>query len=87
MTVAPMPLAEITTTAIRVLCREIGPVDTARFLNQFTGGLGNYTRDRDDLLGEPTVDELLAEIEQRRSPGSKPVKPRRKPSRSTKRSG
>ena len=59
-------VAEITTTAISLLCREIGPVNTARFLNQFTQGTGDYTQERDQLLGDTTVREIVAEIKQRR---------------------
>ena len=62
MTTATTPVAEITTSVITLLCRQIGPVNTARFLNQFTGGSGNYTDERDDLLGNPSVAELIAEI-------------------------
>ena len=67
MTRAPATAAEITTTAIRVLCREIGPVNTARFLNQYSTGIGNYTEERDQILGDPSVDELVAEIKKRRT--------------------
>ena len=63
---AALPVSEITNTAITLLCREIGAVNTARFLNQFTTGFGNYAAARDKLLGNPTVDELIAEIKQRR---------------------
>ena len=63
---APMPVAEITTKAIKLLCREIGPVNTARFLNQFTTGFGNYTEERANIVGNPTVDELIAEIRKKR---------------------
>ena len=62
MTVTSKPLAEVTAQAIRVLCREIGAVNTARFLNQFSTGTGNYTKERDQLLGEPTVADLIAEL-------------------------
>ena len=74
---APTPLAEITATAIRVLCREMGAVNTARFLNQFWTGLGNYTEDRDRIVGEPTVDELVTEIQARRD--SKKTKAKKSP--------
>ena len=37
------PLSEITQEAISILLREIGVINTVRFLNQFTGGYGNYT--------------------------------------------
>ena len=36
MTVERKPLAEVTQEAIRVLIRELGPVNTLRFINQFT---------------------------------------------------
>ena len=69
MTTATASVAEITTAAITLLCREIGPVNTARFLGQFTSGFGNYTDERDEIIGDPTVDQLVAEIKQRRDKG------------------
>lgn len=61
------PLAEVTQEAIRVLYREIGIVNTVRFLNQFTAGYGNYTEEREHLFGHLTLDEILAEIKKDRS--------------------
>jgi hypothetical protein len=66
MKTTPMPIAEVTATAIALLCREIGPVKTARFINHFSNGFGNYTEERDNLLGNPTVKDLVNEIEARR---------------------
>lgn len=62
MTTTTMPLTEITRSAIHVLCRELGVVNTARFLNQFNLGYGDYTRERDELLANMTVDEIVADI-------------------------
>lgn len=63
------PLAEITRSAIHLLCQEIGVVNTARFLNQFSLGYGNYTEERDQLFGHLTVEQIAAEIKrQRREP-------------------
>ncbi len=62
MIIESQPLAEITHTAIRLLCQELGVVKTVRFLNQFTTGYGNYTTERDDLFGDLTVDTIAAEI-------------------------
>ena len=76
------PLAEITRTAIRVLYREIGPVNTARFLNRYSTRSGDYTAERDAVLGNPTVDELLVELKKTRSKGKPSRKPRRKNRRS-----
>ena len=66
MSATLMPLTELTTSTIRLLCREIGVVNTARFLNQFTTGYGNYTEERDQLFADLTVDEIVAEIERKR---------------------
>jgi hypothetical protein len=60
------PLAEVTQTAIRVLCREIGLVDTMRFVGQFTVGYGNYTEKRTALFADMTLDDMLAEIKRKR---------------------
>jgi hypothetical protein len=80
MKTTSMPIAEVTAAAIALLCREIGPVNTARFINHFSNGFGNYTEERDSLLGNPTVEDLVKEIEERRgSPG--PAKKRKKTNR------
>jgi hypothetical protein len=59
-------LDEINHTAVMLLYRELGPVDAARFLNQFASGRGNYTEDRQALLGGLTLDEIMASIEERK---------------------
>ena len=69
------PLAEVTQTAIRVLCREIGLVDTIRFVGQFTVGYGDYTAERDELFRDMTLDDMvaaitIARIKQRRGEGA-----------------
>ena len=85
MKTAPVSVAEITTTAIALLCREIGAVNTARFLNQFTTGLGNYTEERDNIIGNPTVVELVAQIKNRRKKSKGRQSVSRNPSRSIRR--
>ena len=57
-----VPLADLTQSAIHVLCREIGVVNTARFLNQYSLGQGDYTQERQQLFGQMTVDEVVAEV-------------------------
>lgn len=58
--------AELRRAGIDALVRALGPVGTARFLQQFDPGHGNYTDDRDRILGNPTVDDLLSELGRRR---------------------
>ena len=62
MTMEVKPLAEVTQEAIRVLIQELGPVDTVRFVNQFTVGYGNYTDERRQLFAGMTMDEIVSEI-------------------------
>ena len=72
MTTETKPLAEITQTAIHLLCREMGVVSTARFLNQFSVGYGNYTAERDQLFGHLSVEEIASQIKRQRGQTGKP---------------
>lgn len=65
--IAERPLSELTQDAIRILYRELGVVETVRFLRQFTNGYGNYMAEREALLGQKSLDELLTEIKQLRT--------------------
>ena len=68
MSVATMkPLAEVTQEAIRILCKEMGLVNTVRFVNQFTVGYGNYTEEREQLFADLTLDDIIAEIRRRKA--------------------
>lgn len=60
------PLTEVTQEAITVLLREIGVVNTVRFLNQYSTGYGNYVEERDQLFGHLTLDEIILEIKKDR---------------------
>lgn len=62
MNVQARPLSEITRNAIDLLSKAMGIVDTVRFLNQFTTGYGDYTKERDALFKNLTLDEILATI-------------------------
>ena len=56
------PLTEITQEALRLLYRELGLVNSIRFLNQFTTGFGNYTAERSVWLENQTTEEVLADL-------------------------
>jgi hypothetical protein len=58
--------AELRRAGIDALVRALGPVGMARFLQQFDPGHGDYTTNRDRILGNPTVDGLMDELERRR---------------------
>jgi hypothetical protein len=71
MIVDTLPLAEITKEALQVLYKEIGVVNTIRFVNQFTTGYGDYTEERKILFADMTLDDLLTEISKTKQKPSK----------------
>jgi hypothetical protein len=58
---------EIRRVGIAAVLDTLGPVQTIRFLMQFDPGGGDYTAERDRLLGEPTVEDLLRELKAKKS--------------------
>ena len=46
MIIPTKPLSEVTQQALAVFIKELGVVNTVRFLNQFTTGYGDYTAER-----------------------------------------
>lgn len=70
MSVQPKPLSELTQQAIDILFKEIGIVNTVRFLNQFTMGYGDYTEERESLLKDLTLDEIVEAARKVREKGN-----------------
>ncbi|GAB5536267.1 MAG: hypothetical protein Rubg2KO_25160 [Rubricoccaceae bacterium] len=54
------PLVEVNSVGLRALVDALGVADTARFLHQYGPGRGDYTAERDGLLGDPSLDEAVA---------------------------
>lgn len=40
----------------------MGVVDTIRFLNQFSVGRGDYTKERENWLGDISLDDAISQI-------------------------
>ena len=59
-------LAELTQNAVSLLYRELGVINTVRFVRQFTVGFGNYTEERKALFADKSMDEITEEIRRRR---------------------
>ncbi len=66
MIVYTKPLAEITQGAPQVLHREIGLVNTVRFLSQFTFGFGDHTEERGQLFQSMAPDDIVTGIKNRK---------------------
>jgi hypothetical protein len=57
---------QIRQMGLKALAQALGPVGMVRFLQQFDTGSGDYTRERNELLKDATLEEILAEIDKQR---------------------
>jgi hypothetical protein len=64
--------AELNQKAKAILIRELGPVDYARFIQQYQEGIGDYTRDRQLLLGSESARALHEQAAQLVASGDLP---------------
>ena len=67
MSVEIRPLSELNQQATTILAREMGITDTLRFLSQFTSGSGDYTKERDQWLGDLSLEQITSEIKAKRN--------------------
>ena len=56
------PVSEINRQATHILFKEMGVVETIRFLNQFSVGQGNYTKERYSWLDDISMDDVITQI-------------------------
>jgi len=59
-------LAIIRKRGFDVLTRELGPSGMALFIRQFDNGSGNYTEEREEILKDVTLDDIVASIKKRK---------------------
>ncbi|MEH2293021.1 hypothetical protein [Nostoc sp.] len=64
--VSKLSQAEIRRLGIEALTKALGPAGMARFMQQFEMGSGDYTRDRDQILRDITLEEIFVSIEEGR---------------------
>lgn len=64
--------SELNQKAKAILIRELGPVDYARFFQQYEGGIGNYTADRHQWLGEESARTLHEQVFRHAASGELP---------------
>lgn len=62
MNTQAMSLNEIRKNGIDVLTEKLGTVGMIRFMQQDEIGYGDYTKEREKLLGNPTIEELAKNI-------------------------
>ena len=66
MKAAIRPLTEVNQQATEILIREMGIVDAHRFLSQFRGGSGDYTKERGKWLDGLALEQIISEIKGKR---------------------
>ena len=66
MSVEIRPLSEINQQATAILAREMGIADALRFLNQFSSGSGDYTNERDQWLGNLSLEQITSKLKTKR---------------------
>ncbi len=62
MNASALSLNEIRKKGIDILTEKLGTVGMIRFLQQSETGSGDYTHERENILGNPTPEELFKEI-------------------------
>lgn len=67
--------AKLNQKAKAILIRELGPVDYARFIQQYEEGTGDYTRDRHQWLGNGTARTIHEQAAQLTATGELPRPP------------
>lgn len=67
MNVRILTLAELNKRANDALTRELGPVDTLRFLSQFRSGCGDYTKERKELFKDVSAKEIVEQLRARKN--------------------
>jgi hypothetical protein len=60
------PIAEVDRRAREILTRDLGIVDTLRFLGQFRAGSGDYTAERGTWLDDLSLETIVSEIRGKR---------------------
>lgn len=59
-----MTQQQIRMTGIKILSQYMGVTETIRFLQQTETetGYGDYTKERDKIIGDPSLESLVADI-------------------------
>ena len=62
MRVKEFPLKELNKRALRAIAKELGPAGLIRFLQQYEGGSGDYTKRRHEILDNVTEEDIAADL-------------------------
>ena len=58
-----MTQQQIRMTGIKILSQHMGITEMIRFLQQTETGYGDYTQERGQILGNPSLEDLVSDIQ------------------------
>ena len=61
-----LDINQIRKVGFDALVKALGPVGFIRFIQEFDSGKGDYSKDREGLLSEYTVDTIYQEIQKKK---------------------
>jgi len=62
MNTQTMTQQQIRMTGIKILSQYMGVTEMIRFLQQTETGYGDYTKERNKIIGDPSLEDLVADI-------------------------
>ncbi len=66
-----MSLYHISMEGWKALTERLGPAGAMRFMMQYDPGYGDYTKERQEIFADLTIDTLLETIEKQPGPDSR----------------
>ena len=66
MDVQTLSPSQIRKVGMEALTKDLGPIGMVRFLHFFETGIGDYTKEREKWLGEPSIQNIVEEIKKKR---------------------
>ena len=67
MSIQTLDADKVRVGGVQVLTRELGTAGMVAFTQQFRSGHGDYSKERNKLLGNLTVDQVVAGIRRKRA--------------------
>ncbi|MBI5188243.1 MAG: hypothetical protein HZA07_04125 [Nitrospirae bacterium] len=66
MSIQTLSPIDIRKLGLEALEKTLGPIGMVRFLQQYEGGVGDYTRERERLLKGLSVKDIIEDIKEKR---------------------
>ena len=66
MSIQSQTINDISNEAINLLLHKLGAENTLRFLNQYSAGFGDYTKERKIYYKDKPLEQLISEIKNMR---------------------